>query len=269
MKFSFKKLALISIALISLLACDDSDDQTKDVVVAKGTVSLSFDNVVGNDDLILTTKDKDDNVITAKTYTNASGETYEVEELKYIISNIALIKDDGGKFNYPKEESYFVIDEADKSSLIVNLENVPVGEYNAIEYGFGVEPEKYPIESGSKNFVPKAEEKGMLWAWKAGFKFLKFEGTFMDKTANESKDFVYHIGSLGDQQNNYKMVEISLSEPIKVLESENASINLKSDVSKIFNATNVISIEAKPDIQVDKENSPKLAANASAMFSLK
>ena len=266
-----KKFALIIFSIIGFLACDDSIDdepgQSENESVVTGSLNIAFDNKVGDDDLILTTKNSNDVVISSGTYTNASQENYEVEELKYIISNIVLIKDNGEKFEYPKEESYFIIDEADKPSLTINLTNIPVGNYSALEYGFGVDQSKYPLEGA--NFVPKANEKDMIWSWTTGFKFIMFEGTFKSSTDTEKKSFLYHIGSIGDQQDNYKIVSLKLKNSIKVTEDNAAQIEVVTDVNKFFNASNVISISAKPEVQADKENSPKLAANAVAMFSLK
>jgi hypothetical protein len=49
----------------------------------------------------------------------------KVTAIKYIISNVVLTKEDGTIFTYPKSESYFIVDELNANSRIINLTNVP------------------------------------------------------------------------------------------------------------------------------------------------
>lgn len=93
----------------------------------RGSMSLEFDNVVGTDDLRLTTG----------SYTNASGETYTVRALRYFISNIVLTNTNGTDYVVPQDSSYFLIDEsmaASKPSL-----KIPEGEYNQLKFTLGVD----------------------------------------------------------------------------------------------------------------------------------
>ena len=96
-----------------------------------GSLNLVFENVVNGAPLTMT----------PATYTNSSNETYTVNELKYIISNITLIKADNTTYIiYPVEDSYFLINE--DGSKTANLSNIPADTYKAITFGFGVDPTK-------------------------------------------------------------------------------------------------------------------------------
>ena len=243
------------------MACKDNDDNIRnnsgEGITIEETLALTFDNIVGDQEFLLSDQ----------TYTNQSGEDYEVTELKYIISNIRLTKADGTVFTYPVDESFFVIDENDPTSLQVNLTAIPSGQYTNLKFGFGIDQSRYPIEQGTLNFVPTAQDKGMLWGWAAGYKFLKMEGNFRANGSDISELFIYHIGSISDTQDNYK--EISLSLSAESTDEITSDITITTDVSQVFDAVNTLSLVEKSEIQVDPENSPKIAENIGEMFSIK
>ena len=112
---------------------------------------------------------------------------------------------------YPQDQSYFLINEAEPSSQNIQLEGIEAGDYTTVTFGFGVDPTKYPIESGTLNFIPTAEEGGMLWTWSAGYKFIKLEGDYTTQNATEEASFIVHVGSHGANLDNYKEVTVPLN----------------------------------------------------------
>jgi hypothetical protein len=249
-----KKFFALFVGFASLLtACNNDESNT--VTPDPGSLNLVFENVVDGASLAMT----------PATYTNNSNETYTVNELKYIISNIILIKADNTTYIYPVEDSYFLINE--DGSKTASLSNIPADTYKGITFGFGVDPTKYPIESGTLNFIPLAEEAGMLWTWSAGYKFLKFEGTYTTATVTEDDPFLYHVGSHGANLDNYKEVTLSLNE-FEVSSENTASKTIQFDVAKIFDGVHTLSLEEKDEIQVDPINAPKIAENTSTAFSI-
>ncbi len=265
-KRKYKNLLVIGLLALTTATCkknDDGDDSlqviTNEGMAIDGALTLTFDNVVGDKDLVLTDQ----------TYMNKTGEEYGINEFKYIISSIALSQSDGTVFTYPVADSYFVIDEKENTSLQLNLTGIPAGRYESLQFGFGVDQSNYPIEQGTLNFVPTAEEKGMLWAWAAGYKFLKMEGDFKTSGAETSEPFTYHVGSLSDTLDNFKLISLSLSSETTSNETATNTINITTDVAQIFDAVNTMSLKVKPDVQIDPENSPKIAENVSQMFKIK
>lgn len=246
-----KIIALFAFATLLVSCNEDKDDTTEQL----GSLNLVFENTVGDQPLVLNDR----------SYENASGEEYQVSELKYIISNIELTRADNTVFAVPVQKSYFVINE--DGATTASLDSIPAGNYTKITFGFGVDPTKYPIESGSMNFIPTAEEAGMLWTWSAGYKFLKFEGTYSTTVDTEDTNlFMYHVGSHGANLDNYKEVSLALSKEITA--TATASQIISFDVAKIFDSTNTMSLVAKDDIQVDPENAPKIAENTRTAFSI-
>ena len=249
-----KKIALALFVIAGFVSCKNDDGgQEPDT---PGTVELRFTNKVGADNLSLNTV----------TYTNGSGETYEVSELKYIISNIVFIDANGNEFAYPQADSYFVVNEADAASKNLTLTNVDGGAYTQVRFGIGVDQSNYPL-NGVNNFIPMAEELGMLWAWSAGYKFLKFEGTF-DSATQTDEPFILHIGSHGTNQDNYREVTLSLGGSINVSQNATQTVGIDMDVAKIFDGSTSHSLDTKSDIQVDPQFAPILVNNLATSFSI-
>ncbi len=247
-----KKLFIIlSISILTLSCNEDGESVSQDY----GALNLTFTNTVNDAALQLN----------SSSYINNSDENYSVSELKYIISNIELTRSDNTVVTIPVENSYFVIDEQGAKTAL--LDSIPVGDYTNISFGFGVDPTKYPIASGSMNFIPTAEEAGMLWTWSAGYKFLKFEGSYSHPIlTGDPYPFVYHVGSHGANLDNYK--EINLAFAKTIMTNTTASQTINFDVSKIFDSIHTMSLVNKDDIQVDPENAPLIADNVQTAFSI-
>jgi len=247
----FKIVTIISV--LALLSCSDDDiaDQTQ------GDLKLLFDNQVGDQELILNNEN----------YEKNGDEMIQIDELKYVISNIQLEKENGEIFTYPVEDSYFVINEEDEQSLNLNLGDIPVGDYTGIRFGFGIDQSEYPL-NGVDNFIPTAEENGMLWAWAAGYKFLKFEGSYSTGISSGFQPFIYHVGSHGENLDNYKEIELDFGQSLSIDQYEQR-VDIKMDVLKIFDATYQLNLADKDDIQVDPVNAPKVSENMKRSFEIK
>lgn len=233
-----------------LLSCNNDDSS-----LSKSTMQITFDNrISAEQDLVLGTT----------TFVNQNNENIVTNELKYIISNITLRTDNGTTFEYPKENSYFVINEADPSSLTINLSEIPVGNYTHISFGIGVDQSEYPL-NGLLNFIPTAQEAQMIWNWAAGYIFIKFEGSFTPQNGTESP-FVIHVGSHGQTLDNYKFITLPLENTLEVSSGNNATVTIQSHVEKILDASNSIKLSETNNIQVDPVNAPKIATNFESAF---
>ncbi len=248
MKFSHLFTGLMIASLFFSCKSDDND--------GTGSLTITFDNKVGASDLVLNTG----------SYTNGSNEAYEVTTLKYIISNIVLTDTDGNTFEYPKEDSYFLINEANAGSQSITLTNVKADRYTSIKFGFGVDQSNYPL-NGMQNFVPTAEEEDMLWSWSAGYQFIKFEGNYTPQGGTEGT-FIMHVGSHGTNLDNYKEITLSLPSEARVSSSSTPTLSIEADIAKVLDGTHTISIENKDEIQVDPVNAPLIATNVTGMFTV-
>lgn len=259
MKNSLKKsIAVVAIA-ITLVSCSKSDD----AIIGTGALKVEFENGFADNALVLG----------SATVPTSQNEVLKISSVKYIVSNIVLTKEDGTTFTYPKEQSYFIVDEAIPSSLLLNLSNVPAANYKSIKFGIGVDQAQYDLgQTGIANFWTTAQNAGMTWSWASGFKFLAFEGTFTSSTVTTDTSFMIHTGKTGTD---YNYTEVSLNLPTNALVRTNITpqIHLSTDLSKIIDGTNKINLTAHNGMGMGAmimggADLPLITANLASMFSV-
>lgn len=178
-------LSAISLAMIS---CSKSDDNA-----VANNVSLHFNNTFKNNTIVLGGATSAE----ATTNTSANAQAHHLSELKYVISNIRLVKADGTEIPY-------YVNDLDKGATVVNqakpeswdfvLTNVPAGEYRQLKFGLGVKQEintvdqvRFPVFYG----LAGANDTDMMWQWATGYRFTKIEGFY----GSDNKAFQVHTGS--------------------------------------------------------------------------
>lgn len=255
----YHKLAFLALFTSVLISCSNDDNGGDDDhgLTGSGEVSITFDNGFDGNDLILGTANAE----------NANGEILTVTRFNYIVSNFRLVNKDGDEYVFPKDDSYFIINQETESDE-VELPEIPAGEYTTLTFGVGVDQEKYlQGADGQGDFLTLAEDANMLWDWQAGYKFLNFEGTFTSETVTEPADFKIHMGSHGSSLDNYKEVTLTLPTNILVGDNMNPNIHLMIDAGKILvGGTNSIELSEKAVIMVDEVKSPQIAVNITEMF---
>ena len=110
-------------------------------------------------------------------YTNAAGEDYSIQTLKYLISDITLHADDG---NTLLDEVHF-IDISDASTFGFTYQDVPNNSYTAISFDMGLDSTK-----NSSNFYVN-EDFHATMAWPepmgGGYHYMKLEGAYINPLA--------------------------------------------------------------------------------------
>ena len=228
-------------------------------------LTLQFDNVAGSKDLVLNSVD----------YTNASGESFNVSQLQYFVSNVKFVCPNGKEFKVKQDDSYFLIQEHEQATQTLKFK-VPAGEYNKLTFLVGVDSLRntMPIDKRKGVLDPSSSmDNGMYWSWNSGYIFFKMEGSSNaareDPTGN--RKFRYHIGGFGGYSartiNNIKAISLDLSKAgtVKVKKGRNATIHIKADILKTFNGASNLSIEAHSSVMFS-EYSVKVANNYSKMF---
>ena len=272
MKNIFSKHAAFVIAVFTLFtfsSCSDSVENSEPTPVAEGgKLRLEFDNVVGDKNLVLN----------SVTYQNATKEDFVVTKLNYFISNIKLTKTDGTVFTVPQDSSYFLIKEDTKATQFVTLNNVPFGDYKAVEFMVGVDslrntapPEKL---KGVLDPGGSMADDGMYWVWNSGYIFVKLEGTSSKGNPVNNK-FYYHIGLFGGYSqktvNNTRVVKVEFGRlKAPVTEKATPEVHLLVDVLKIFDGPGTnLSIEKFNSVMGgQQEKSQQIANNYAKMFTL-
>lgn len=180
------KLALTAVILviISIFSSCQKEEETN-----KSTLVLDFVGKVGNEKLTLkNTK-----------FNPGNNFRVNIETLKFYLSNIILIKEDGSEV-LAKDVAFVDFDNNHTSnssngeSIILEVDE---GKYKGIKMGFGVDRSKNNSDpSVYKEDEPLSIYNGMHWSWNTGYIFMKLEGKFdSDTTANIlSQDYLFHTG---------------------------------------------------------------------------
>jgi len=247
-------LFLLSIAIISFISSCKKEETPE----GPGMVAIEFDNRAGSADLELNTT----------WYKNANNDSMNFSLFKYYVSNFVFNKEDGSSYVVPKDECYFLIDEADETTQEVEFDNVPAGKYVSVTFTIGVD--------SLKSTAPQSERTGVLditantdmyWTWNSGYIFVKTEGTFSQASGS---DFFYHIGGFGGYSsatvNNLRTVTMALpGSPLNFGSNNHKHIHTYVDALKVVNGPNNISVPTTPMI-MGGPDAPKIANNYKSMF---
>jgi hypothetical protein len=179
-QFSFAGKAIVTafaFGAMLLQSCKkDSNDNNN--VSAYGSIEMRVSNNVDGQPITLG----------AMNYTNAAGNLYRVDLLKYYMTNVTLVKADGTEKNY---KNYNLVDESDAASKSFTIDSIDNGEYTAVKFSLGVDPDRNHTGAQDGALDPI---HGMIWSWNTGYIFFKHEGMFKDNTGTD-KSLLYHYGT--------------------------------------------------------------------------
>ncbi len=234
---------MISLVMIS---CSKSED-------VANNVNLHFNNTFKNTTIVLGGAESP----AATTNTSANGQVHQFSELKYVISNIRLIKADGTEIPYhvnDLDKGATVVNQAKLSSLDYTLADIPVGEYKQLKFGFGVKQElntldqfRFPVFYAAAG----ANDTEMMWQWATGYRFAKLEGFY---ESNHQK-FTIHTGSTLNGKSGqpdsyvqgvdaYRDITLDLNTRL-VVGGNHPEITIKADFDKLFSGNNKVIIDEK------------------------
>jgi hypothetical protein len=249
--FLCKAVFILLFLPLSFIACK-KDDQP----ISTGKVTLQFSPVVDGQNLVLDDQE----------FTNAAGNKYKVEKLKYYVSKLSFTKTDGSKVEFP--DGYFLIEETGLSNRReITIENMPVGNYSSFSFAIGVDSARNFSTEMVGDLNPNND---MAWNWVSGYKFFMLEGKFTT-AANATDAMVFHIGG----NRSYRTINLSTSSTgglyaIQIKANSNTIIELNADINKLFNATTIIDLNTINAIMQPGEEADKIANNyATGMFILK
>ncbi|WP_179316974.1 MbnP family protein [Winogradskyella undariae] len=194
---NLKNYILSAAVLVGFMSCSSDDNDA-----VANNVTLEFTNTFNNTTIVLgdaTSADATEN-------TSEMGQVHHFSELKYVVSNIRLIKADGTEIPYnvnDLDNGATVINQANTETLSYVLSEIPVGDYTEIKFGLGVKSDLNDLDQVSfPEFYDNAgsNETQMHWEWGTGYRFTKIEG-FYD---TDNKELSFHSGStLEGEEGNY------------------------------------------------------------------
>lgn len=140
------------------------------------------------------------NFVMKNTKINTNNCTTNIELLKFYLSNITLIKNNGTEV-------------LAKDVALINFENnhntnnnigeiitlsIEPDNYVGVKFGFGVDNNKNNEDPTTyAEGQPLSVYEGMHWSWNTGYIFYKLEGkydTILNATSGLTKSFFFHVG---------------------------------------------------------------------------
>ncbi|WP_417875946.1 MbnP family protein [Winogradskyella sediminis] len=244
-----KKYILLTTVIFAFLSCS-SDDENR----VANNVTLEFSNTFNETPLVL----GDASSSTATINTSDAGQVHHFSELKYVISNIRLIKANGDEIPYninDLDNGATVVDQSKPETLNYVLNEIPVGDYTEIKFGLGVRSDLNNLDEVSfPTFYNNAgaNDTQMHWEWGTGYRFTKIEG-FYD---TDNMELSFHSGStLEGEEGNYTQGvdayrDITLELPTTATVGSNAPIiSIKADFHYLLSGnSHTITLVSTEDI---------------------
>lgn len=239
--YKFLSLLFIAFTLITISSCSNNYDEVQNT--EPGNLQIKFENGFNN---------LGDIVLNQTTQTSSNGQKHQFSTLKYVISNISLIDENGTEFKYNynnPDKGAFIINQADAKGGIVyaNLTEIPKGNYKKIKLGLGISPSAYLLgQSGQGIFWDKAKQEGMAWSWSAGYIFARIEGKY--GTTTPDTEFMNHTGNMGDTTVNgtpdlYREVVLDLPTTARVSKDITPSIHILADFNQYLSGKTTITLD--------------------------
>lgn len=259
-------LFLITITLFTLSSCRNNDDEDSQDV-SSGNLQIKFENGFNN---------LGDIVLNQTVQTSSSGQKHQFSVLKYVISNISLIDENGNEFKYNynnPDKGAFIVDQADAVAGIVylNLNEIPKNNYKKIKFGLGISQNAYLLgQNGQAEFWNKAKAKGMSWSWAAGYVFVKLEGKY--GTSSADTEFMNHTGNMGNVSANntpdlYREIILDLPTTARVTGTITPSIHILADLNQYLSGETSLKLSAANDMMMgSSQHLVNVTNNLTKMF---
>ena len=199
----------------------------KDTSNMQLTTNLTINFIQTVDGTSLTNPDHP--TINTMIYTNAAGEDYSIQTLKYLISDITLHADDGNTLLL--DEVHF-IDISDSSTFSFTYQNVANNNYTSISFDMGLDSSK----NSSNFYVNEDFHSTMFWPEPngGGYHYMKLEGDFNDSLSGYGTQTGGTMG--GDYSfNNVNDISLTVDDDLG-----NVSININMEINNWYQTPNQI-----------------------------
>jgi hypothetical protein len=265
--YKFLSLFFIAFTLITLASCSNNDAEDSSDPTTSGKLQLKFENGFNN---------LGDIVLNQTTQTSSQGQKHQFSALKYMISNISLIDENGNEFKYNEnnpDKGAFIVDQADAVAGIIylNLNEIPKNNYKKIKFGIGLSQNAYLLgQDGQAEFWNKAKQKGMTWSWAAGYVFVKLEGKY--GTSAPNTEFMNHTGNMGNVMANntpdlYREITLTLPTTARVTNQITPSIHILADLNQYLSGDTPLTLTATNDMMMgSSQHLVNVTNNITKMF---
>ncbi len=254
---TFSVMALLSLSFVLVSGCKDEPDDAPSVTptpvptnekgityTSTGALTISINHMFDSNVLQLSpTK-----------YVTAANDTIKVTQMSYYITNIELTTKQGTKIQLGNAN---LISFLPPAACSFTLNNIPAGTYTNISYLIGVDSTRNSTGTNQGDLDPNY---GMYWSWNTGYVFMRLIGRFSSAELGYSFDIggTSNIMTASHNLTDYKKSGTS------------ATVKLKLDVARIFNAPNMYDLKVDAT-EIHSSTSPSIAKfkpNIEAAFTL-
>ncbi|WIG99466.1 DUF3450 domain-containing protein [Myxococcus sp. SDU36] len=210
-----------------------------------------------------------------QTYTTVGGDTVTFSQVRYWLSNVTLLKQDGT--TTALADSYHLMEVINAQELEgtsnpvtlpasrrerVQTRAVPAGSYTGIRFSIGVDPSYNDDLSRHAGELHVLQNMASVsWMWFTSYIFTKTHGTYVTAEDTQS-DFTWDTGTNA----NYRTVEFSFPAAVTVNSQKQLAVNLHANVEALFTS---LSPRSTPSIGATQSaESATLSDGFANMFSL-
>lgn len=203
---------LFGALLLSFAACKQPKAPEPTPEKDNATVTIEFINQVNGDSL------KQGQLV----HTNAAGNTYSIDLLKYFVTNVVLVREDGFEF---KLNNYDLINAFDPAFSNVVANAVPNGHYTSMKFLLGIDSLRNHTGAQDGDLDPV---HNMIWTWSTGYIFFKHEGSYKD-ASNTTQVLQFHLGTDKALSSVQMPIDLKVAGVSKVM-------NIAFDLNKMYNS---------------------------------
>ena len=251
-----KKILALFVIFLTLTAC--SEDQDDNITPSPVTINVNFDFTHEWDGTIINSSNLQSEIVT-----NAHGEIMNMSRLRYLISRLELVNENGQTFLF---DGYKFTDLSNETTYNYSPNNntIPIGNYTLkFVWGFN----ETDNVDGAYTDLNSAS-----WNWPAmlggGYHFLQFDGTYnVDTTIPAPFNFHNGTARVSDGVFEQNFAEINLSTPITL--TNNATIEVKMNIAEFFKNPNTWDLNVLDTPLMPNYNAQKMMQeNVSTVFSI-
>lgn len=211
-----KSNIIFAIALTAMLifaSCKKKTETVDSVVTpTKANVTVKFANEVDDQAIELG----------SMKYTNAAGNMYQVDLLKYYVTNLILVKNDNTEVNLG---NYDLIDASKLETCVVEGKDIMNGTYTKIKFNIGVPQNRNHTGAQDGDLDPVL---GMIWDWNTGYVFFKHEGKYIN-SSSQTKNLAFHFAT----DRAFTSIEVPLTTNL-VINGADKKVYLKFNLNKLY-----------------------------------
>jgi len=246
-------LSLTMMVLVIASCKKDDDTKTPEPTPStkNSTVHFTF-QPVDNDEVAINL---------GEIYTTPTGDSVSFDFIRYWISNIEFVKEDGSVWK--ESASYRLMEKTNKKIREEFDISVPTGKYKAVRFSIGVAPNQ---NSSLDSIIGELDATtGMNWTWNTGYIFMKNEGSFYNSDSMGYAHYKYHIGT----DANYKTITFDFPVLTDFTEGAEIESHIIYKALNIFSVPHAMDLKSNPALMVGPADlTAKAAGNYSAAFEL-